>query len=502
MKHIKLSIVVISTFIIGITGCKKTLDQPILGFYSPGNFFTTDANAQFAVNAAYSPLMFSSGTANPLWVVGDVASDDAIKGGNTGDQADFEAINQFNILPTNSAVEAIWGRYYDGVFKCNVVLDGLTNNTVVSDAVRKSSIAQAKFLRAYYYFILTTTYGNIPLHLKVETPEELQSPAISQDSIYAQIEKDCNEAIPDLQDPSSSVTLGVVTKGSAYALLAKVYLFDANLANHYQLAAQAAKSVEGFGYYSLTNLYSDNFNAATKNNTEAVFTVNHLSGGQQNDLNQFFTPRDLGGWGFFYPTQNLANSFEKATTGEEDPRLDYTVGREGEPYYDLGWDPSWTTTGYLCKKWIQPLSVIPQNNRGQGNLNYEVIRYSEVLLILAEALNESGHSADALIPLNQVRKRARESYLYDTSLPGYGTIPDGLLPDITTLDQTQLRDAIRQERRSELALEFHRFYDIIRYGETYANSVLKPVSPNFNYSKNKWFPIPQSERDTNKKLGL
>ena len=502
MKHIKLSIVVISVFIIGIAGCKKTLDQPILGFYSPDNFFTTDANAQFAVNAAYSPLMFSSGTDNPLWVVGDVASDDAIKGGNTGDQADFEAINQFNILPTNSAVEAIWGRYYDGVFKCNVVLDGLTNNTIVSVDVRKSSIAQAKFLRAYYYFILTTTYGNIPLHLKVETPAELQSPAIAQDSIYAQIEKDCNEAIPDLQDPSSSVPLGVVTKGSAYALLSKVYLFDANLANHYQLAAQAAKSVESFGYYSLTNLYSDNFNADTKNNTEAVFTVNHLSGGQQNDLNQFFTPRDWGGWGFFYPTANLANSFEKATTGEEDPRLDYTVGREGVPYYDLGWDPSWTTTGYLCKKWIQPLSVIPQNNRGQGNLNYEVIRYSEVLLILAEALNESGQSADALIPLNQVRKRARESYLYDTSLPGYGTIPDGLLPDITTLDQSQLRDAIRQERRSELALEFHRFYDIIRYGETYANSVLKTVSPNFNYSKNKWFPIPQSERDTNKKLGL
>ena len=87
MKHIKLSIVVISVFVIGIAGCKKTLDQPILGFYSPDNFFTTDANAQFAVNAAYSPLMFSSGTDNPLWVVGDVASDDAIKGGSAGDQA-------------------------------------------------------------------------------------------------------------------------------------------------------------------------------------------------------------------------------------------------------------------------------------------------------------------------------------------------------------------------------------------------------------------------------
>jgi hypothetical protein len=502
MKYIKTSLIVLSALVTGMAGCKKQLDQPILGSYTTDNFFTSDNNAQFAVNAAYAPLMFSSGTDNPLWVVGDVASDDAIKGGIAGDQADFEAVNQFNILPTNSAVEAIWGRYYDGVFKCNVVLDGLSNNTLVSEAMRKSAIAQAKFLRAYYYFILTSTYGNIPLHLKVETPEELQSPAKPQDSIYLQIEQDCSEAIADLPDPSASVPLGQVTKGSAYALLAKVYLFDANLPNHYELAAQAAQNVINLGYYQLTDLYSDNFNADTKNNTEAVFTVNHLSGGLQNDLNQFFTPRDRGGWGFFYPTQDLVSQYEKTPTGEVDPRLDYTVGRSDAPYYDLGWDDSWTTTGYLCKKWIQPLSVIPQNNRGQGNLNYEVIRYSEVLLILAEALNESGHSADALAPLNAVRKRARESYLHDESLAGYGTVPDGLLPDISTTNQSELRDIIRKERRVELALEFHRFYDIIRYGETYANTVLKAVSPNFDYNKNKWFPIPQSERDTNKKLGL
>jgi len=483
-------------------GCKKQLNQEILGYYSPDNFFTTDNNAQFAVNAAYSPLMFTSSTDNPLWVTGDVASDDAIKGGNTGDQADFEAVNQFNILPTNAAVEALWKRYYDGVFKCNVVLDGLLNNTVVSESVRTSCIAQARFLRGYYYFVLTTTYGNIPLHLKVETPDELQSPAVPQDSIYLQIEQDCNDAIADLPDPSAAVPVGMVTKGSAYALLAKVYLFHANLANHYQLAVDAARKVEAFGYYALTPKYSDNFNSATKNNTEAVFTVNHLSGVQPNDMNVFFTPRDKGGYGFFYPTENLVSSFEKATTGEVDPRLDYTVGRDGVPYYDLGWDPSWTTTGYLCKKWVQPLSVIPENNRGQGDLNYEAIRYSEVLLIEAEALNEDGNSSDALIPLNMVRKRARESYLNDESLPGFGTIPDGLLPDITTSDQSHLRDAIRQERRSELALEFHRFYDIIRYGEAYANTTLKAVSPNFNYSTNKWFPIPQSERDTNKKLGF
>ncbi len=184
MKYSKGMGIALSLLTIAFAGCKKELNQQVLGFYTPDNFFTSDGNAQLALNAAYSPLTFTYTTDNPLWVVGDVASDDAIKGGNTGDQADYESVNEFNILPTNAAVEAIWGRYYDGVFKCNVVLDGLNGNTVVSDAVKKSSVAQAKCLRAYYYFILTTTYGNIPLHLKVETPDELQSPAKPQDSVY------------------------------------------------------------------------------------------------------------------------------------------------------------------------------------------------------------------------------------------------------------------------------------------------------------------------------
>src|SRR5882762_7574615 len=147
------------------TSCKKFLDQPVLGNYESFNFFTSDANANLAANAAYGSLLFTDASSNAIWVLGDVASDDAIKGGNPGDQADFAAINDFNILPTNSAVEAVWQRYYDGVFKCNVVIDGLpASNTAVSDATKKSVIAQARCLRAYYYYVLTICYGDIPLH--------------------------------------------------------------------------------------------------------------------------------------------------------------------------------------------------------------------------------------------------------------------------------------------------------------------------------------------------
>ena len=121
------------------------------------------------------------------------------------------------------------------------------------------------------------------------------------------------------------------------------------------------------------------------------------------------------------------------------------------------------------------------------------------MLWYAEALNESGHSADALIPLNRVRKRARESYLYDSLQVGYPNVPGGLLPNITSTNQLDVRNAIQHERRVELGFEFHRYFDIIRWGKTYATQALND-KPNFNYDLNKHFPIPQIERDRNKAL--
>jgi hypothetical protein len=482
-------------------GCKKILNQTINGAYTPANFFTSDQNAQLAVTNAYKPLSFSSGANNAIWVLGDVGSDDALKGGNPGDQADFDAIHNFNILTTNSAVEAVWQNYYNGVFECNVVLDGLASaGHGVSDAARSSDITQVQFLRAYYYFVLTTCYGNIPLHLAAESGAAAQKPVSPQDSVFAQIERDCIAAAAVLPATISSAQLGGATKGAALALLAKTYLFHTDLASHYQLAAMTAEQVEGMGY-SLTSLYYDNFRAATKVNTEEIFTINHIAGtlGIGNELNAWFAPRVLNGYGFFWPTQSLVNNFETATGGQPDPRLDYCVARSGHSYFDSPFDTTWTGTGYLTRKMVQPLSEVPSSIKNVGTVNYEALRLSDILLVDAEALNESGQSSQALVPLNLVRKRARESYLYDTSLVGYGTVPAGLLPAITVTDQTQLRDIIRRERRSELALEFHRFFDVIRYGSAYATTALSPGT-NFSYSVNQFYPIPQSERDANPNL--
>lgn len=480
------------------TSCDKFLDQPVLGKYEAGDYFNSDINAVMAVNAAYMPLSFRDAASNPIWVMGDVASDDAVKGSNPGDQADFDNIYNFNITPINAAVEAEWRRLYDGVYRCNVVLDGLPEtNASVSATVRQQAVGQAQFLRAWYYFQLTAIYGRVPLRVKVETAAELQSPARDQADIYAQIEADCQAAATNLPASWTGPDLGRVTKGAAMALLAKAYLYEKKWAQ----AAQAAQQVEGLGY-RLTPVFADNFRSATKNNSEVIFAIQHTTGltpSQGNSLNQWFAPRQQNGYGFFLPTKSLVNNFEKAPDGTVDPRLDYSIGRYGHDFFGQPFDTLWSETGFLAKKHLQPLSEVPTTIKAEGNLNFQAIRYAEVLLIDAEASNEAGNSTAALAALNQVRKRARESYLYDNTLPGAGTVPAGLLPDITTTDQTALRDLIRQERRSELALEFQRYFDIIRYGEPYARAALAG-RPNFNYNTHKFFPIPQSERDTNKRL--
>jgi hypothetical protein len=482
------------------TGCEKFLDQPVLGQSEAGAFFTSDTNAILAVNAAYAPLSFRDAASNAIWVLADVASDDAVKGSNPGDQADFESIDNFSISPINAAVEAQWKRDYDGIFKCNVVIDGLPeSNTRVSADVRQKAVGQAKFLRAYYYFQLTALYGAIPLRVKVETPAELQSPALPPAQIYAQIEADCQAAADALPLTWPAADAGRATKGAALALLARTYLFE----KKWTLAAQTAQAVEALGY-GLRPVFADNFRLATENNQEIIFAVQHtsnLSPAQGSGLNQWFAPRPQNGYGFFYPTRSLVDNFEQTAAGVVDPRLDYSIGRFGHSFFGVPFDTTWTTTGFLSKKHLQPLSEVPSTTKGDGGLNYQAIRYAEVLLTDAEASNEAGNPAAALLALNKVRKRARESYLFDPTLPGTGTIPPGLLPDITTTDQGVLRDLIRRERRSELALEFHRFFDLIRYGEAYARQALID-RPSFNYARHKFFPIPQSERDTNTKLGI
>lgn len=495
-KYILILLVPLNLFL--LPGCKKFITKDIVGQYPEDQFYKTPAQALLAINAAYVPLAFTSSNNNRLWVFGDVASDDAAKGGNPGDQADIEFIDQFNINSTNGNLASVWALLYDGITRCNIVLSKVP--AIPMDNVFQSRIlAEAKFLRSYYFFQLVNIFGDVPVLLKPLAPDELQIAQSKVQVIYETvIEPDLVAAAANLPAKYSGADVGRVTSGAATALLAEAYLYQKKWD---QAAITAAKIVNG-GAYNLMPVYTQNFNQKYKNNNESVFEIQHLTGQDPklgSELNQYFAPQIDGGYYFNAPTQNFVDEFEKSGSGIADPRLDYTVGRDSMPWFnnrifDKSWSPA---TGYLTRKHQQPLSEV--TNKSDGNLDYVAIRYADVLLWYAEALNESGHTAEALVPLNRVRKRARESYLHDSLLVGYPNIPAGLLPDITTLDQTDVRKAIQHERRVELGFEFHRFFDLIRWGKDFATQALND-KPNFNYDLNKFFPIPQIERDRNKAL--
>lgn len=471
--------------------CSDFLEEDLTGRYSNATFYQTEAHAQLALTGIYNIVSFVS-TDNVLWVFGDVVSDDAVKGGSAGDQSDIQFLEEFNYSANNGYLEKYWKHYYEGITRANYLL--YYGPDIDMDAeLRDRILGEAKFLRAFLYFNLVNTFGPVPLKLNPPlNQDEINKPLASVEAIYDQIEKDLEEAAAVLNDSYTGADTGRATRGAAYGMLAKVHLYQ----QEWTETLDAIASLEALGLYSLQEVYKNNFIDSTQNNTESIFEIQHLSGQSPklgSHLNQWLGPFKYNGYGFDAPTQDFVDEFEETETGVVDPRLDYTVGREGQPWIDgTPFDPAQSSTGYLQRKHEQPKNEEPVI--GDASLNYVYLRYADILLMKAEALNESGQTSDALIPLNAVRKRARESYLFDVDLPGFGVVPDGLLPDISGTQQ-EVAEAIRHERRVELGFEFHRYFDLMRYGKEIAENALEGTG--FNYENNRYFLIPQSEMDTN-----
>lgn len=489
MNRINKILIVLSLIFTG--ACSDFLEEELVGTYSNATFYKTDTHALLAVNGIYNIVSFIS-TDNSLWVFGDVASDDAVKGGLPGDQSDIQFLEEFNYSNNNGFLEKMWKHYYEGISRTNYLL--YYGEDIEMDADLKARIlGEAKFLRAYLYFNLVNIYGEIPLKTNPPLNEaEINKPKSTVEAIYDQIEQDLSEAALVLEESYTGGDVGRATKGAAYGLLAKAHLYQ----EEWTEVLEAIDEVDALGIYELQTVYKNNFIDSTQNNTESLFEIQHLSGQSPklgSHLNQWMGPFVYNGYGFNVPTQSFVDEFEQTEAGVYDPRLDYTVGRDGQPWIDgKPFDPAWSSTGYLQKKHEQAKSEEPII--GDASLNYVYLRYADILLMKAEALNELNRTGEALVPLNLVRKRARESYLYDLSLPESGSIPEGLLPDVTG-GQQQVREAIRHERRVELGFEFHRYFDLMRYGMAAAEEALSET--NFNYSANRYFQIPLSEIDTN-----
>ena len=477
--------------------CADFLEEPLQGTYSSASFYKSEAHALLAMAGVYNAISFVS-TENNLWVFGDVASDDATKGGLAGDQSDIQFIDEFTYSRNNVSIEKIWKRYYEGISRANYLLTYVP--PIPMDTKLKNRIlAEAKFVRAYLYFNLVNIFGEVPIKLSPPiNADEINKPKSPVLSVYSQILSDLHEATPYLPRTYSGSDVGRATKGAAWGLLAKAYLYQGS----YTEALTAIDSVDAMGLYGLQQVYKNNFTDSTQNNAESLFEIQHLSTQLPklgSYLNQYFAPSKDNGYFFNVPVQNFIDEFEETAGNVFDPRLDYTVGRQGQKWIN-GEDfdpppssPPWSPTGYLQKKHCQPTAEEPII--GDASVNYVYLRYADILLIKAEALNELNRSAEAIVPLNAVRKRARESYLFDVDQPGFGVIPLNLLPDVPDTGMPGVRDAIRHERRVEFGFEFHRYFDLMRYGKATAEAALS--STGFVYDVHRYFLIPQSELDTN-----
>jgi hypothetical protein len=436
----------------------------------------------------YDAIAFNSPN-NGMWVFGDVASDDAVKGGNPGDQAEITYIDEFNVDANNGVINNYWGFAYEAIARANNVIANVPAVTM-DEAKKNRIIGEAKFLRAYSYFNLVNVFGKVPLKLLPQLSQEtIHVPLSEITAIYQQIEKDLNDALAVLPESYSQADIGRITRGAALAMLGKASLYQ----QQWSAAISYFQQVDALGIYGLLPEYSDNFKLANENSRESLFEIQHLSGQDPftgSALNQWFAPAQEGGYYFNAPTQSLVDAFERSGTGEVDPRLDATLGRDGQPWLNGEiFSASWSPTGFLTKKHQQPLSEVSSSLKGDGDLNYIYLRYADVLLMKAEAFIETGQADSAKANLNKVRQRARAGF--------GGTPPADLLEDITSTDQNLIKTAIRTERRVELGQEFHRYFDLMRWGKSVAETAL---GPDFNYETKRFLPIPQAEIDANQAI--
>lgn len=456
-------------------GCTKSfLDVPPQGQQPSEEFWKTEDDATKAVNAMYGNLRTWNNVAFAPIAVESLGSDDTEKGSSASDASFLNKFDDFTATSTEGQLQDFWAGQYQNINLANQVLDNVPP-IPMDEALKNRYLAEAKFIRAYSYFRLVRAFGGVPLRLKLPADaSEYNIPRASKEEIYAAIEQDLTDAAAVLPQTYPAKDLGRVTKGAALALHAKVAMYQ----NKWDQVLNLTNQVMTLGY-SLFPDYEKQFRIENENNSESVFEIQakYVQGNCDVSSSQYSQVQGVrgstgGGWGFNVPTQNLVDAFE-----EDDPRKEATIIFRGEttPQGDAipatGDNPMYNQKSYV------PFSLFVECAEGSEQ-NIRVIRYADVLLMNAEAANELGNPTQAKASLNAVRARARGGNA-------------AILPDVTTDDQGALREAIWHERRVELAMEFDRFFDLVRQGR--AATVL--AGKGFVAGKNEVWPIPQNEID-------
>jgi len=469
-----------------LVGCSKDyLDIAPSNSINSENFFVSKDDAIAAVNGAYQVLQWPNNYNLRIWALDIVAGNAVVGAGGGDDGLETKQLSNFLVNLDNPGVEDMWRGIWPGVARANLVIEKVPDMDI-EEGLKKRVIAEAKFLQALYYFNGVRTFGGLPI-----IPEPSDNLYVKRESVeatYKFILSDLESAatgLPVKYDGTEGNEVGRATKGAAFSLMTKVYL----ALGQYDLAESTGKQVVALGVYDLNADYSENFDPNNENSKESIFEVQYSSGagfGQFDKPHQgawvteFTNPRGSGispggGFGWGHVTQEFVDAYESG-----DLRLQYTVWQDGDTYNGFTYTSDLSTTGYNIKKWVKGSNSI---NGIDSDLNFPIIRYSDLLLMIAEAINEQGRPAEAAAFIEQVRNRA------------------GLFDDLSGLTQDQMREKILHERRIELAFEGQWWFDIMRAGPDYAATYFQGIGKeNFDKTKHVLFPIPQTDIDLNPNL--
>ena len=533
MKSIIIKISIVALFAVSFISCNDDyLQQSRLDAVGTGTYWNKKENVQSNLAACYSVNVWEKWSAIRIYVPDYLRADDCFSShfvGWYGRSGNFTNNSSYE----GSAENTIWQMYYRGIFYCNQVITYTPQGTEIPDATKDSLIAEARFLRGYYHFELYKHFKNI-IYMDVlpQSISELYPSQTPQAAILSNLEADFNFAAKYLPTKWDGNNVGRATKGASYGYLGKSLLWF----KEYEKAATAFAKVDSLAVYSLPTAsnWGKQFYGSAENSTESIFEIqfreSSVADNRYNMLQFMFTPYH---WNELIASDTLFNAFRTELTNESTPKFDPrmtqsmawydtkkvlwkgdsiigTVCRNGNDsaivlptdiayykttfeQYGVFWgsriNVDFYKSAWVNKRWIKKYTEVGKDFMGDEmtGVNFIRMRYADVLLMEAEALNEAGHPEFAVVPLNKVRKRSR--------MKEYAT----------TTSQSDLRMAIRTERWKELAFEGHRAFDLARWytGEQYRQHLIDakyPFAENFQVGKHEIMPIPLLDMQANQSL--